>query len=188
MYALKDGNGQKQTRRDRALTAGRECAYLALFVALAIASQLCLAVIPGVEVVTVLFLSYSFAFGIKRGALAATAFSLLRQFVFGFFPNVLILYLLYYNLLALLFGFLGGRVQRPLSALWWLTALACLCTVCFTLFDNVITPLWYGYTKEAAKGYFFASMAVVIPQVVCTAVTVALLFLPLQKAFRLIKR
>lgn len=177
-------NGQK----NRVITAGRECAYLALFVALLLAAQLVFAAIPGVELVTALFVAFSFSFGIRRGVLAATVFSLLRQFVFGFFPNVLILYLLYYNLLALLFGFLGGKVQKPVKALWWLTLLACFCSVCFSLFDNIITPLWYAYTKEAAKAYFFASLSVLLPQVICTAVTVGVFFLPLQRAFTFVKR
>lgn len=170
------------------ITAGRECAYLAVFVALLLASQLVFAAIPGVELVTVLFVAFSFSLGVRRGVLAATAFSLLRQLIFGFFPNVLILYLLYYNLLALLFGFLGKKVRKPVIALWWLTLLACLCSVCFSLLDNIVTPLWYAYTKEAARAYFLASISVLFPQVICTAVTVGVLFLPLQRASSFVKR
>ena len=73
--------------------SGKECAYLAVFVALVIAAQLLLASIPGVEVVTLLLVTYSFVFGVRRGMIAATAFSLLRMLVFGFSPTVLILYL-----------------------------------------------------------------------------------------------
>lgn len=181
-------NGQKYTKKGKVITAGRECAYLAVFVALLLASQLVFAAIPGVELVTVLFVAFSFSLGVRRGVLAATAFSLLRQLIFGFFPNVLILYLLYYNLLALLFGFLGKKVRKPVIALWWLTLLACLCSVCFSLLDNIVTPLWYAYTKEAARAYFLASISVLFPQVICTAVTVGVLFLPLQRASSFVKR
>ena len=54
---------------------GRDCAYIAVFVALTIAAQLCLSFVPGVEVVTVLFVTFSFAFGCRHGIVAATAFS-----------------------------------------------------------------------------------------------------------------
>lgn len=169
-------------------TTAREVARLAVFVALVIAAQLALAFVVGVEVVTLLFVTYAFTFGVRRGTLAATAFSLLRQLLFGFYPNVLLLYLTYYNGLTLCFGFLGGKVKNPLKNLWWLTLTACLCTVCFTLLDDVITPLWYGYTAKAARAYRIASLNAMLPQVVCTGVTVGILFIPLYKAFCLIKR
>ncbi|MBR2321719.1 MAG: hypothetical protein IKA57_06245 [Clostridia bacterium] len=166
---------------------GRNCAYIAAFVALTIAAQLCLSFVPGVEVVTVLFVTFSFAFGCRRGIVAATVFSLLRQLVFGFSPTVLVLYLVYYNLLALLFGFLGRQSKITPLKLVCLTVLACLCTICFTMMDNIITPLWYGYSKRALKIYFYASFSFMIPQVICTAVSVGVLFLPLVKIFNVLK-
>ncbi len=179
---------EKKGKSSRGISASKECAYLAVTTAMLVVAQLCLSALPGVEVVTALFVAYSFAFGGKRGMAVGAAFSLLRQLVFGFFPNVLILYLLYYTSLALLFGFLGRRVKRPLAALWWLTLIACVCTLCFSLLDNIITPLWYGFTREAARAYFIGSFPVALPQVVCTAVTVGLLFIPLERAFRLVLR
>ena len=166
---------------------GKDCAYISVFVALTIAAQLCLSFIPGVEVVTVLFVAFSFAFGCRRGVVAATVFSLLRQLVFGFYPTVLVLYLTYYNLLALLFGFLGRWEKFTPKKLILLTLLACVCTVCFTIMDNIITPLWYGYSKRALKVYFYASFSFMIPQVICTAISVGLLFFPLVKIFKTLK-
>ena len=170
------------------LRSAKECACIAVFVALVIAAQLLLAMVPGVEVVTVLFVAYAFTFGIRRGMIAATAFALLRQMAFGFFPTVLVLYLVYYNALAAVFGGLGRVVKRPLFSLWWLLLVACVCTASFTMIDNVLTPLWYGYTREAANAYFYSSFAFMIPQVVCTAISVGVLFLPLQKTFSMIKK
>ncbi len=184
---MKDENDGKKLKK-RGLRGSKECAYIAVFVALLIAAQLCLSFIPAVEVVTVLFISYAFAFGIGRGVLVATAFSLLRQLLFGFFPTVLILYLVYFNFTAILFGWLGGKVKDPLRSLWWLVAVACLCTAAFSVIDNVITPLWYGYTLKAAKAYFFASLSFSLPQILCTAITVTALFLPLNAVFRLAKK
>lgn len=170
--------------KNRQKNIGKTCAYIGVFVALTIAAQLCLSFLPGVEVVTVLFVTFSFVFGWKNGMAAATAFSLLRQLVFGFFPTVLVLYLIYYNLLALAFGVLGRKVKLHPKNLIWLTAVACVCTVGFTLLDNIITPLWYGYSGRVLRLYFMASFSVMIPQVVCTAVSVGVLFLPLTSLFR----
>lgn len=173
-----------------ALRAAKECAYLAVFVALLIAAQFVLSFLPGVEIVTVLFIGYAFVFGVKRGMMAATAFSLLRMLLFGFQPNVLVLYLVYYNGLTALFGGVGRWVKagKELRSLWWITLLACLCTISFSMLDNLITPLWYGFTARAAKAYFFASFSVMLPQVICTLLSVSLLFLPLQKTFGFIKK
>ncbi len=180
-------NGDKKSRKQGALRSAKESAYVAVFVALLIAVQLALAVLPGVELVTVLFVAFAFVFGIGRGMVAATAFSILRQLLFGFYPNVLLLYLVYYNLLTLLFGLLGKYVKPSGKKLIVIVLLACVCTACFTLIDNIITPLWYGYTRRAAEIYFKASLTVMLPQIVCTAVTVGVLFLPLYGVFRRLK-
>lgn len=176
-----------QLHKKRALHSAKESAYVAVFVALLIAVQLALSVLPGVELVTVLFVSFAFVFGKGRGMVAATAFSILRQLVFGFHPQVLILYLVYYNLLTLLFGAIGQRMQNPKRKLILIVLLACVCTVCFTLLDNIITPIWLGYTKRVAKLYFKASLTFMLPQLVCTAITVSVLFLPLYGVFRRLK-
>ena len=181
-------NGRGISENNRRKKTAKECAYLAVFVALTISAQLALSAIPGIEIVTVLFVSYSFVFGTRRGALAATAFSLLRQLVFGFFVNVLVLYLLYYNLLAFVFGGLGRRGKLSLPALILLAVTACLFTVFFTLTDNFLTAFWYGLSGNAARVYFSASIPVMISQTVCTAVTVGVLFLPLQRVFSTIKK
>lgn len=171
--------------------SAKECAYLAAFVALVIALQLALSLVPGVELVTVSFVAYAYVMGAKRGMIAATAFSLLRQLVFGFYATVLVLYLVYFNMLALGFGLLGdGKhiVKKQSKRLLLIVLLACVCTVFFHMFDNVLTPIWYGYSARATRAYFFASLPFMIPQVVCTAVSVTVLFLPLIKVFHMVKR
>lgn len=180
-------NEREKEKKKRARPA-KECAYIAVFVALVIAAQLALAAVPGVEVVTVLFVAYAYTFGIKRGMAAATAFALLRQIVFGAYPVVLLLYLLYYNGLTATFGALGRTKKRPSEKLAIVVVLACVCTVCFTLLDNVLTPLFYRYSWRTARAYFLASLPFMIPQTLCAGVSVGLLFLPLCKTFRMIKR
>ena len=174
--------------KKRLAHSAKECAYLAVFVALTIAAQFALSALPSVEIVTVLFCAYAFTFGIKRGMLAATAFSLLRQLLFGFYPTVLILYLTYYNFLASVFGFLGNKMKKPLRFLPLLIVCACVCTVCFTMFDNLLTPLWYGYSARATSAYFLASLPFMGVQVLNAGLSVGVLFFPLYRVFSLVKR
>lgn len=163
------------------MRSAKECAYLAVFVALVIAVQTVLSLVPGVELVTVLFVAYAFTMGPWRGVIAATAFSLLRQLVFGFYPTVLVLYLIYFNLLTVSFGLLGKVIKSPLKRLPIIVVIACFYTVIFTMIDNMLTPWWFGYDKRAATLYFKASLPFMIPQVICTAISVAALFYPLYK-------
>ena len=182
-------NNQTKTAK-QILRSAKECAYMATFIALMIALQLAFSSIAGIEFITALFVAYAFVMGVIRGVVVATCFSLVRQLVFGFFPHVLLLYLAYYTLLALGFGLLGKAVNR--QKIQWQTLIvvitACLYTVLFTLLDDIITPLWFGYTVESTKAYFFASLPVMIPQIVCVAISTALLFIPLKKTFLYLKR
>ena len=161
---------------------------MSVMTALLLASQFVLAAVQGVEIVTVLLLSFCVAFGARRGMAVATAFSLMRCLLYGFFPNVVVLYLVYYNLFAVVFGLLGGLMERlPVPARIVLLAFsAAVLTCCFTLFDDVLTPWMLGYTEKSAKAYFYASLPVLAVQSVCAAVTVAFLWLPLSKAFSVV--
>ena len=179
----KTGPAQK---KQRALRGAGYVAVAAVFSALLLGAQYALWFVRGVEVVTVLLLVFSYRFGVRCGVLSAVAFSLLRCLLFGFFPNVVILYLLYYPLFTACFGFLGNALRR-LTALHTpllVTALSVLFTALFTLLDDVVTPLFYGYTKEAAFAYFLASLPTMAMQCACALLTVFLLFRPLMAVLR----
>ena len=62
------------------------------------------------------------------------------------------------------------------------TAAAVCMTALFTLLDDVITPLFYGYGARAALVYFYNSLPVMALQCACALVSVPLLFPPLVKA------
>ena len=159
---------------------------VAMSVALLIAAQMALSMISGVEIVTVILLSLCFFYGIRTGLAIATTFSLLRCFFFGFQINIIILYLIYYNLFALFFGWLGKRLGTKLSLLRLgiVVGSAVVFTIAFTLLDDVITPLVYGFHPNATKVYFLQSLTAVVPQSICAAVTVSILFAPLQRVLR----
>lgn len=173
------------TNKNRRHWTAKDCALIGVMVTLLIVAQVTLSALSGVELVTVLLASFAYCFGVRRGVLTALLFSLLRQFIFGVFPNVLCLYLVYFSFLALVFGLIGHRGGHRRGIL---VLVASLCTVCFTLLDNVLTPLWYGYSMEATKVYFYASFTTLVPHVICVAVTVGVLFVPLCRLFAFARR
>lgn len=251
----------KRLSDGRTLSPAREIAAVAVMTALLIGGQLAMSALVGVEVVTVLLLCFSWAFGPRAGALAAVAFSLLRCFIWGFYPSAIVLYIIYYPLFALTFGALGRAPQGVfkkfpvwaavlidvliaaiacgaavcaatdvlkisrlavvmVKTLLWiifalccalfaffntlivlqrlgrlkrentlkvavLTALATLFTICFTLLDDVITPLFMGWGLFSASSaaYFYSNFIALAPQTVCTIVTVSVMFLPLSAIF-----
>ena len=63
-----------------------------------------------------------------------------------------------------------------------IVALAICCTVMFTLLDDIITPLIYGYGIDVAIGYFYTSFLALLPQTVGASLSVSILFYPLKKA------
>ena len=159
---------------------------VAMSVAILIGGQMALTGISGIEIVTVILLCLCFSYGIRHGVAIDTTFSLLRCFFFGFQVNVIVLYLIYYNLFALFFGWLGKRFagKITLPKLCVIVACAMVFTVLFTLLDDVITPLIFGFSKNAAMVYFAQSLTAMIPQTICTIATVSVLFTPLTKVIR----
>ena len=167
--------------------SAKECAYIGVFVATLIAAQAALAVVAGVELVSVLLATFAFVFGVRRGVIAATAFSLLRTLVFGFSVPVFCLYILYYNAFALIMGLLQKAVKNPVKGLFFIVLTVCVCTMFFTLLDDIITPLYLGLSAQSRKVYFYASLPVMGVQVACAALSTAALFIPLHKVFSWVK-
>ncbi|MDE6868772.1 MAG: hypothetical protein K2J83_06510 [Clostridia bacterium] len=63
-------------------------------------------------------------------------------------------------------------------------SVAAVCTVCFTLLDDIITPLVLGSTRLTALTYFYTSFTAMLPQTVCTILTVLTLYLPLSSVLK----
>lgn len=168
------------------MRAAKEIALVSVFAALLIGGQFVLSGLSGIEVVTVLLLSFSYYFGVRRGLFVANAFSFLRCFIYGFFPTVLILYFVYYNLFVLIFGLVGLKYKKELNIKIHvlLVIIACIMTIAFTGLDDVITPLYYRFSINAMKAYAIASLTAVIPQVICTILTVTILLPILLRIFR----
>ena len=170
--------------KNKAVSSAKEVARTAVFTAAVIGAQYALSALPFVEIVTLLFAVYSYVFGGVRGVVAAVAFAFLRQLLFGFFPVVLLLYLIHFPLLALAFG----ALRKTRLSSWKLLAVAVVVavalTVGFTLLDNLLTPLYYSYSPKAAQAYFKASLPFMLGQSVCVALTVSALFVPVTKSIQ----
>lgn len=166
----------------------KKVVFIAVYCALLIGGQLALSSVAGVEIVTVLSVCFCFYFGIVSGLITMTLFSLLRCLIFGFFPTVIILYLIYYNLLAIVFGVMGIFFKKEIKK-WWqaliFVAVACVMTVFFTLLDDVITPLYMGMSDKATYAYFYSSLPIMGMQTLSVLFTVSFLFIPVLKSFKL---
>ena len=172
------------------MKSAKEIIIPAVFTAMLIGVQLVLSGVAGVELVTVLLLTFTYVFGLKQGFIVANAFSILRCALFGFFVNVVLLYLIYFNLFVLVIGLISKAFKRGYSLKIHivLTVVAVILTASFTLIDDIITPLMYSYSLYATKIYFTASLTTMIPQMVCALATVILLFFPLYKALNFAKK
>ena len=105
----------------------KQLALCAVMTALLVAIQYAMSFVSGIELVTVFFLCFCYVFGVRCGVLTGIAFSLLRCILFGFMPNVIVLYLIYYTLFALLFGISGRRKIPAWVCPALLTSLAAMC-------------------------------------------------------------
>lgn len=171
------------------MKTAKEITIVGLFVALLIGGQFVLSGISGIEIVTVLFTSFCFYFGVLRGSIVATAFSLLRCFIFGFFPNVIILYLIYYNVTAIIFGLIGKAFIREinLKKLIIITIITVLLTIFFTALDVGLMGIFYLFSLKTLLAYFTAGLPTLIAQVICVSVSVFFLFAPLLRVYKSVK-
>lgn len=162
----------------------RDIVILGTYLALLLSAQVALAWVSGVEIITVLFLSFCYCYGIGRGVFLACAFSLLRCIIFGFYPPAVMLYLIYYNFFAIIVGAVGNAFKHQFSIkiLLCVIALCLILTVVFTLLDNLITPLFFKFNHETANAYFYASLPTMLAQLISVGVSVSALFYPLRKA------
>ena len=168
------------------MKTAKEISLISLFTALLIGGQAVFSLVLGVEIVSLIFISFCFFYGRLRGMILATAFSLLRCMLFGFFPQTIILYLLYFNLISLLFGSLGKVFNREVNfkKLIIIVSIAVVSTALFTVLDSLISWLIFSFTFDALKVYFLASVPVMITQMICVFVTLSLFFIPLLKLYK----
>lgn len=163
---------------------------VALFVALLIAFQVALSWLNGIELITVMLASIAFYYGIKIVLSTVNIFLVVRSLIFGFFPSVMMLYFVYYNLFILCFGLIGKKAERKLSKRSYILSIlmSVVMTIMFTALDNAITPLWYAFDWTATKAYWIFSLTAVVPQVICSLATMIIIFPILIKVYSITER
>lgn len=77
-----------------------------------------------------------------------------------------------------------GRENGDRILLFNVSSTAAVMTIFFTLLDDVITPLMYRYSREAAAAYFYGGFLAMLPQAVCAVMSVFVLFMPLTAAMK----
>ena len=172
------------------MVKAKDLARLAMCVAMLIGGQLALSALSGVEIVSVLLLCFAFSYGWRDGVMIAVVFSVLRCLIFGFYINVVVLYLIYYPAFAYFFGWLGTKLKGEITVkkLAIIVGFAVAFTICFTLIDNVLTPIMFSLSATAAKTYFLSSLYSLLPHVICVGVTVSIFFLPLTRVIKRIEK
>ncbi len=160
----------------------KDITTVAVMTALLICVQFALSGIAGVEIVTVLFVTFCVSHGVRKSLLTAVAFSLLRCMLFGTIVNVILLYLIHFCTVALFFGNLKNTwvCKFPIVIVF-----AVLATVSFTMLDNIISPIFYSVKFMP---YFITSLPVMATQCVNVAITFAILFMPLKAVFTAIAK
>ena len=125
-------------------------------------------------------------FHIRTGMFKLTIFSLIRCLFFGFFPAVVVLYLIYYTAFAIFFGFAGivNKQRNGAVSCIVISILAAVFTATFTLLDDVISPLILQMNSEATTAYFYASLPVMGTQCAFALLSCIVLFPVLSSLFK----
>ena len=142
--------------------------------------KLVLAVIPNVEVVTLLTAIYGYTFGVW-GVLASVVFVCIEPLIWGF-GSWFITYLIYWPLLAVVFALLGrARVKSRII----LTAAALLLTLFFGILSSLVdVGLFTGYFDRFFYRfgiYYMRGIAFYAIQLATNAVLFPMLFIPMHR-------
>ena len=175
------GKNKKYTQSARAI------AFVGISAATIECAKLALAFLPNVEVVTLLVALYGYTFG-WLGVLSAVVFVCLEPLIYGINTWV-ITYLIYWPLVALVFMML--RRARVRSR-WILTAAAVGLTVVFGVLSSAIdTAIIIGINENYFKNLsilYLGGISFYVVQIVTNATLFPILFSPLAKKLKIIKR
>lgn len=145
--------------------------------------KLVLAVIPNVEVVTLLTAIYGYTFGVW-GVLASVVFVCIEPLIWGF-GSWFITYLIYWPLLAVVFALLG-RARVKLRII--LTAAALVLTLFFGILSSLVdVGLFTGYFDRFFYRfgiYYLRGIVFYAIQLATNAVLFPMLFIPMHRMLK----
>jgi hypothetical protein len=149
------------------------------------AGKFALSWLPNIEIVTLLICLYAVVFGLRTAFPAVTVFCLVEGFLFGF-SVYLILYLVYWNMLALFAALLAAKTKKAL----FFTAYAVLMTVFFGVLSTALETLFFSAASAAWRYFvlrYFYGIPFFVTQIICNAVLFPAAFAPLRNALEHMK-
>ncbi len=158
-------------------------ALIGLMAAMLECGKLVLAVLPNIEVVTLLCALFGYVFG-GAGVVATLVFIAIEPLIYGF-GTWMISYCLYWPLVAIIFMLLGcAKVRNRVI----LTSIAVLLTVWFGILSSLVdTGLFSGYFDNFSSRFaiiYLRGISFFVTQIICNAVLFPLLFRPLSELLK----
>lgn len=156
-------------------------ALIGLMAAMLECGKLVLAVLPNIEVVTLLCALFGYVFG-GAGVVATIVFIAIEPLIYGF-GTWMISYCLYWPLVTIIFMLLGRAKVRNRVIL---TGIAVLLTVWFGVLSSLVdVGLFSGYFDNFFYRfgiYYLRGISFYVTQIICNAVLFPLLFRPLSQS------
>lgn len=169
--------------KTKVTSAAKRIATVGIAAATLECGKLVLAVIPNVEVVTLLTAIYGYTFGVW-GVLASVVFVCIEPLIWGF-GSWFITYLIYWPLLAVTFALLGrARVKSRII----LTAAALVLTLFFGILSSLVdVGLFTGYFDRFFYRfgiYYLRGIVFYAIQLATNAVLFPTLFIPMHRMLK----
>ncbi|MEG1528347.1 MAG: hypothetical protein RR248_00780 [Clostridia bacterium] len=123
-------------------------AYIAVFAATLVGGKLALAIIPNVEIVTILILCYSTVFGAKYSVPATIIFCIMEAILYPFGSWVL-LYFIYWPLLAFGASYALKKRKICVALIYSLS-----CTLAFGILSSLFDACIYSLGTNTADSFF----------------------------------
>lgn len=156
-------------------------ALIGLMAAMLECGKLVLAVLPNIEVVTLLCALFGYVFG-GAGVVATIVFIAIEPLIYGF-GTWMISYCLYWPLVTIIFMLLGRAKVRNRVIL---TVIAVILTVWFGVLSSLVdVGLFSGYFDNFFYRfgiYYLRGISFYVTQIICNAVLFPLLFRPLSQS------
>lgn len=184
---MSDNLIQNSKHKITPLSVAKRVALIAVSTALIECGKLALAVIPNVEVVTLLCALLGYAFGLY-GVISVYLFVVIEPLIWGF-GTWLISYLIYWPLVAVIFMLFGIKNIKNRIIV---TFTACVLTALFGvltslvdigLFSGKFDNFWTRFAIYYSRGAVFY-----IVQIACNLVLFATAFTPLSRILKDVRR
>ncbi|MBE6548967.1 MAG: hypothetical protein E7670_00910 [Ruminococcaceae bacterium] len=162
-------------------------ALIGLMAAMLECGKLVLAVLPNIEVVTLLCALFGYVFG-GAGVVATIVFIAIEPLIYGF-GTWMISYCLYWPLVTIIFMLLGRAKVRNRVIL---TVIAVILTVWFGVLSSLVdTGLFSGYLDNFFSRFsiiYLRGISFYVTQILCNAVLFPLLFRTLSELLIKLKK